>query len=45
MDVGYRSNEAEVHRQVADMIGRGIAGAIIDWNGGSSDEQYGDVAA
>ena len=37
MNVGYRSNDAgQVHRQVADMISRGIAGAIIDWNGASS---------
>src|SRR5262249_23409587 len=34
MDVGYRSDDpAQVHRQVEDMISRGIQGAIIDWFG------------
>ena len=34
MDVGYRSDDpAQVHRQVEDMISRGIQGAIIDWYG------------
>jgi hypothetical protein len=33
-DIGYRSNDAEqVSRQVADMISRGIQGAIVDWYG------------
>jgi hypothetical protein len=32
IDVGYRSDDsAQVHRQVEDMISRGIQGAIIDW--------------
>jgi len=36
-DVGYRSNDRdEVSRQVADMISRGIEGAIIDWYGPNS---------
>jgi phage baseplate assembly protein gpV len=34
MNVGYRSdNPVQVHRQVEDMISRGIQGAIIDWFG------------
>ena len=34
MNVGYRSDDpAQVHRQVEDMISRGIQGAIIDWYG------------
>lgn len=36
-DVGYRSNDREqVSRQVADMISRGIDGAIVDWYGPNS---------
>ncbi len=34
MDVGYHSDDpAQVHRQVEDMISRGIQGAILDWFG------------
>jgi len=34
MNVGYRSDDpAQVHRQVEDMISRGITGTIIDWFG------------
>ncbi len=34
MNVGYLSTDAsQVHRQVADMKSRGIAGAILDWYG------------
>jgi PKD repeat protein len=37
MNVGYHSDDAnQVHRQVTDMMSRGIAGVIIDWNGPSS---------
>ena len=37
MNVGYQSNDSgQVHRQVADMMSRGIAGAIVDWHGPSS---------
>jgi len=33
-DVGYRSDDREqISRQVADMISRGINGAIVDWYG------------
>jgi hypothetical protein len=36
-DVGYRSDDREqVSRQVADMISRGIQGAIVDWYGPDS---------
>ena len=36
-DVGYRSNDRDqVSRQVADMISRGIEGAIVDWYGPNS---------
>src|SRR5215813_2870165 len=34
MDVGYHSDDpAQVHKQVEDMVSRGIQGAIIDWFG------------
>ncbi len=34
MNVGYNSDDAaQVHRQITDMIGRGINGVIIDWYG------------
>jgi hypothetical protein len=34
MNVGYRSDDpAQVHKQVEDMISRGIQGAIVDWYG------------
>lgn len=34
MSVGYRSDDpTQVHRQVQDMMSRGIQGAIIDWFG------------
>ena len=36
-DVGYRSDDREqISRQVADMISRGIQGAIVDWYGPDS---------
>jgi len=38
INVGYRSDDpAQVHRQVEDMISRGINGAIIDWFGPNVD--------
>src|SRR5262245_13511664 len=38
INVGYRSDDpAQVHRQVEDMISRGIDGAIIDWFGPNVD--------
>lgn len=38
MNVGYRSDDpAQVHRQVEDMISRGIQGTIIDWFGPNVD--------
>jgi hypothetical protein len=38
INVGYRSDDpAQVHRQVEDMISRGIHGAIIDWFGPNVD--------
>jgi len=34
MDVGYRSDDsAQIHRQVEDMISRGVQGAIAAWYG------------
>src|ERR1700746_327838 len=34
MNVGYNSNDAaQVHRQITDMVSRGIQGVIIDWYG------------
>lgn len=39
MNVGYSSTDpAQVHREVADMISRGIDGVIIDWYGPGSSE-------
>lgn len=36
-DVGYRSDDREqISRQIADMISRGIQGAIVDWYGPGS---------
>jgi len=36
-DVGYRSDDAQqIARQVADMISRGLQGAIVDWYGPDS---------
>jgi hypothetical protein len=37
MNVGYRSDDpAQVHKQVEDMISRGIQGAIVDWYGAAA---------
>jgi len=37
MNVGYNSaDSAQVHRQVQDMISRGVQGAIADWYGAST---------
>lgn len=34
IDVGYRSDDpAQVHRQVEDMVSRGIQGVVVDWFG------------
>ncbi len=34
INVGYRSDDpAQVHRQVDDMVSRGIQGAVVDWFG------------
>ena len=39
MNVGYSSTDpAQVHRQVADMISRGLDGVIIDWYGPGTPE-------
>ena len=39
MNVGYSSTDpAQVHRQVVDMMSRGIDGVIIDWYGPGSEE-------
>jgi hypothetical protein len=38
MNVGYRSDDpAEIHRQVEDMISRGLQGVVIDWFGPNVD--------
>jgi hypothetical protein len=38
MDVGYTSNDAaQVHRQITDMISRGIQGVVLDWYGPNND--------
>ena len=34
MNVGYNSGDAkQIHRQITDMISRGIDGVIVDWYG------------
>ena len=39
MDVGYRSDDpGQVHRQIEDMISRGIEGVMIDWRGSSETD-------
>jgi hypothetical protein len=39
MNVGYSSTDAaQVHRQITDMISRGIDGVIIDWYGSNTFE-------
>src|SRR6266567_2109890 len=39
MNVGYSSNNAaQVHKQITDMISRGIDGVIIDWYGPNNGE-------
>ena len=39
MNVGYRSDDpAQVHRQIEDMISRGIGGVMIDWRGSSASD-------
>jgi glycosyl hydrolase family 71 len=40
IDVGYQSADPlQVHKQVADMVSRGIDGAIIDWYGPHSSNR------
>jgi len=37
MNVGYNSNDAtQVHKQIMDMINRGIDGVVIDWYGANN---------
>jgi hypothetical protein len=39
MNVGYSSTDpAQIHRQITDMISRGINGVIIDWYGSNNNE-------
>jgi hypothetical protein len=39
MNVGYSSTDpAQVHRQILDMISRGIDGVIVDWYGPNNNE-------
>ncbi len=39
MNVGYHSDDpAQVHRQIEDMISRGIEGVMIDWRGSSASD-------
>ena len=39
MNVGYSSTDpAQVHRQITDMISRGIDGVIVDWYGPGNNE-------
>jgi len=43
-DVGYRSDDREqVGRQVADMVSRGIQGAIVDWYGPNAELKNGST--
>lgn len=42
IDIGYSSQDpAQVHRQVVDMISRGLDGAVVDWYGPDSYEALG----
>ncbi|MGZ4811936.1 MAG: hypothetical protein ACXVZI_04140 [Terriglobales bacterium] len=42
IDIGYSSQDpAQVHRQVVDMISRGLDGAAVDWYGPDSYEALG----
>ena len=42
IDIGYSSQDpSQVHRQVADMISRGLDGAVADWYGPDSYEALG----
>lgn len=42
VNIGYNSQDpAQVHRQVQDMVSRGIDGAVIDWYGPGSYEDPG----
>src|SRR5215831_18917962 len=43
MDVGYNSHDPEqIHRQITDMISRGVNGVIIDWYG---SKDYSDLTS
>jgi Glycosyl hydrolase family 71 len=43
IDVGYSSHDpAQIHKQIMDMISRGVNGVIIDWYG---SQDYTDVTA
>ena len=42
VDIGYSSQDpAQVHRQVQDMVSRGIDGVVVDWYGPGSYEDTG----
>ncbi len=42
IDIGYSSQDpAQVHRQVQDMISRGLTGVVVDWYGPTSFEDVG----
>jgi hypothetical protein len=42
IDIGYSSQDpTQVHRQVEDMISRGLDGALADWYGPNSHEALG----
>ncbi len=42
ISIGYSSQDsAEVHRQVADMVSRGLDGVVVDWYGPTSYEDVG----
>jgi hypothetical protein len=42
IDIGYSSQDpTQVHRQVIDMISRGLDGAVVDWYGPDSYEALG----
>lgn len=45
MNVGYTSDDAtQVHRQVTDMISRGLDGTIIDWYGqGATNQGFANI--
>jgi PKD repeat protein len=45
MNVGYTSDDAiQIHKQITDMVSRGLDGAIIDWYGqGATSQSFANI--